>query len=76
MHAEHELNCSTAAVRHMTSAQSDIYTNINNYFYDINDVNLLFICGVTMMAKMYPPTPKRVIWKTYFPNFYNYITIL
>ncbi len=29
LHAEHELNCSTAAVRHMTSAQSDIYTNIS-----------------------------------------------
>lgn len=28
LHAEHELNCSTAAVRHMASANTDIYTII------------------------------------------------
>ena len=28
LHAEHELNCSTAAIRHMTSSQSDIYTSL------------------------------------------------
>merc|ERR1711935_809543 len=28
LHAEHELNCSTAAIRHMTSSQSDVYTSI------------------------------------------------
>jgi len=28
LHAEHELNCSTAAIRHMTSSQSDIYTGL------------------------------------------------
>jgi citrate synthase len=28
LHAEHELNCSTAAVRHMTSSQSDVYTTL------------------------------------------------
>lgn len=28
LHAEHELNCSTAAIRHMTSAQSDVYTSL------------------------------------------------
>lgn len=28
LHAEHELNCSTAAVRHMTSSQADVYTSI------------------------------------------------
>lgn len=28
LHAEHELNCSTAAIRHMASAQSDVYTSL------------------------------------------------
>ena len=28
LHAEHELNCSTAAIRHMTSAISDVYTSL------------------------------------------------
>ena len=28
LHAEHELNCSTAAIRHMTSAQADVYTSL------------------------------------------------
>lgn len=28
LHAEHELNCSTAAVRHMTSSQADVYTSL------------------------------------------------
>lgn len=28
LHAEHELNCSTAAIRHMTSSQSDVYTSV------------------------------------------------
>lgn len=29
MHAEHELNCSTAAVRHLASSGVDIYTAIS-----------------------------------------------
>lgn len=29
LHAEHELNCSTAAVRHMTSSLADIYTSLS-----------------------------------------------
>jgi len=28
IHAEHELNCSTAAVRHMTSSLADVYTSL------------------------------------------------
>lgn len=28
MHAEHELNCSTAAIRHMASSQSDVYSSL------------------------------------------------
>jgi citrate synthase len=28
LHAEHELNCSTAAIRHMTSSSVDVYTTI------------------------------------------------
>jgi len=28
LHAEHELNCSTAAIRHMSSSQSDVYTSV------------------------------------------------
>lgn len=28
LHAEHELNCSTAAVRHMTSSVADVYTSL------------------------------------------------
>jgi len=28
LHAEHELNCSTAAIRHMTSSQADVYTSL------------------------------------------------
>jgi citrate synthase len=28
LHAEHELNCSTAAVRHLSSAGTDVYTCI------------------------------------------------
>lgn len=28
LHADHELNCSTAAVRHLTSSGVDIYTSI------------------------------------------------
>ena len=28
LHAEHELNCSTAAVRHMSSSQADVYTSL------------------------------------------------
>lgn len=28
LHAEHELNCSTAAVRHLTSSNVDIYSTI------------------------------------------------
>jgi citrate synthase len=28
LHAEHELNCSTSAVRHLTSAETDVYTCI------------------------------------------------
>lgn len=27
LHAEHELNCSTAAIRHMSSSQADVYTS-------------------------------------------------
>ena len=30
LHAEHELNCSTAAVRHMTSSSVDVYTAISS----------------------------------------------
>jgi len=29
LHAEHELNCSTAAIRHMTSSQTDVYTSLS-----------------------------------------------
>lgn len=29
LHAEHELNCSTAAVRHMTSSHADVYTSLS-----------------------------------------------
>ena len=29
LQAEHELNCSTAAVRHMTSALADVYTSLS-----------------------------------------------
>jgi citrate synthase len=29
LHAEHELNCSTAAVRHLTSSGVDVYTAIS-----------------------------------------------
>ena len=29
LHAEHELNCSTAAVRHMTSSMADVYTSLS-----------------------------------------------
>lgn len=28
LHAEHELNCSTAAIRHMTSSQADVYSSL------------------------------------------------
>lgn len=28
LHAEHELNCSTAAVRHMASSQADVYSSL------------------------------------------------
>ena len=28
LQAEHELNCSTAAIRHMSSSQSDVYTSL------------------------------------------------
>ena len=28
LHAEHELNCSTAAMRHMTSAMTDVYSSL------------------------------------------------
>jgi len=28
LHAEHELNCSTAAVRHLTSSGVDVYSTI------------------------------------------------
>lgn len=28
LHAEHELNCSTSAIRHMTSSQADVYTSL------------------------------------------------
>lgn len=28
LHAEHELNCSTSAVRHLTSSGVDVYTSI------------------------------------------------
>ena len=28
LHAEHELNCSTAAVRHLTSSGVDVYTAV------------------------------------------------
>jgi citrate synthase len=28
LHAEHELNCSTAAIRHMSSSQSDVYSSL------------------------------------------------
>jgi citrate synthase len=28
LHAEHELNCSTAAIRHMASSQGDVYTSV------------------------------------------------
>jgi citrate synthase len=28
LHAEHELNCSTAAIRHMASSQADVYTSL------------------------------------------------
>ena len=29
LHAEHELNCSTAAIRHMTSSLADVYTSLS-----------------------------------------------
>mmetsp|Transcript_124507 Transcript_124507/g.186013 ORF Transcript_124507/g.186013 Transcript_124507/m.186013 type:complete len:96 (-) Transcript_124507:543-830(-) len=29
LHAEHELNCSTAAVRHLTSSGVDVYTALS-----------------------------------------------
>jgi citrate synthase len=29
LHAEHELNCSTAAVRHMQSSMADVYTTLS-----------------------------------------------
>ena len=29
LHAEHELNCSTSAVRHLSSARTDVYTCIS-----------------------------------------------
>lgn len=29
LHAEHELNCSTAAVRHMTSSLADVYSSLS-----------------------------------------------
>lgn len=29
LHAEHELNCSTAAIRHMQSSVADVYTTIS-----------------------------------------------
>jgi len=29
LHAEHELNCSTAAIRHMESSVADVYTSIS-----------------------------------------------
>lgn len=28
LHAEHELNCSTAAMRHLTSSGVDVYTSV------------------------------------------------
>jgi len=28
LHAEHELNCSTAAIRHMASSLADVYTSL------------------------------------------------
>ena len=30
IHAEHELNCSTAAMRHMTSALADVYSSLSS----------------------------------------------
>ena len=30
LHAEHELNCSTAAVRHMASAMADVYSSLSS----------------------------------------------
>lgn len=29
LHADHELNCSTAAVRHMTSSLADVYVSLS-----------------------------------------------
>ena len=29
LHAEHELNCSTAAMRHMASSMADVYTSLS-----------------------------------------------
>jgi citrate synthase len=29
LHAEHELNCSTAAIRHMESSVADVYTSVS-----------------------------------------------
>jgi citrate synthase len=29
LHADHELNCSTAAIRHLTSSGVDIYTSVS-----------------------------------------------
>ena len=29
LHSEHELNCSTAAIRHMTSSLADVYTSLS-----------------------------------------------
>ena len=29
LHAEHELSCATAALRHMTSTQADVYTSLS-----------------------------------------------
>jgi len=29
LHAEHELNCSTAAIRHMQSSVADVYTSVS-----------------------------------------------
>ena len=34
LHAEHEMNCSTAAVRHLASSGVDVYTAVAGAFFE------------------------------------------
>ena len=36
LHAEHELNCSTAALRHMASTLADVYTSLSGSVTSLN----------------------------------------